>query len=57
METKGLEDNKIPARKGGAIAKNARLELEQKTDKKVISSENFKQLSGVKKKLLKNRNK
>jgi DNA-damage-inducible protein D len=55
METKGLEDNKIPARKGGTIAKNARLELEQKTGKKIISSENFKQLSGVKKKLLKNK--
>ncbi len=56
METKGLEDNKIPARKGGTIAKNARLELEQNTGKKVISSENLKQLSGVKKKLLKNGN-
>lgn len=56
METKGLEDNKIPAKKGGTIAKHARLELEQKTGKKVISSENFKQLSGTKKKLLKNKN-
>jgi len=55
MATKGLEDNKIPARKGGAIAKHARLELEQKTGKKVVSSENFKQLSGAKKKMLKNK--
>lgn len=38
----GLDDNKIPAKKGGRIAKNARLELEQKTGRKVVSSENFK---------------
>ncbi len=42
MEAKGLEENKKPAKKGGRIAKNARLELEQKTGKKVISGENFR---------------
>lgn len=42
MQTKGLEENKIPAKKGGRIAKNARLELEQKTRRKVVSDENFK---------------
>jgi DNA-damage-inducible protein D len=42
METKGLEENKIPAKKGGRVAKNARLELEQKTGKKIVSKENFK---------------
>jgi hypothetical protein len=41
MMTKGLEKNKIPARKGGRIAKNARRELEQKTGKKVVSGQNF----------------
>jgi DNA-damage-inducible protein D len=41
-EAKGLEENKIPAKKGGRIAKNARLELEQKTGKKVVSGNNFK---------------
>jgi hypothetical protein len=41
METKGLEENKIPAKKGGTIAKNARLELEQKTGRKVISGNNY----------------
>jgi DNA-damage-inducible protein D len=41
MQTKGLADNKIPARKGGRVAKNARLELEQKTGKKVVSGDNF----------------
>lgn len=40
-QTKGLEENKIPAKKGGRIAKNARLELEQKTGTKVISKENY----------------
>ncbi len=33
--------NKIPAKKGGRIAKNARLELEQKTGKKIISGSNY----------------
>ncbi|MFH1838159.1 MAG: BRO family protein [Candidatus Kuenenbacteria bacterium] len=41
-KAQGLEDNKMPAHKGGRIAKNARLELEQKTGKRVISKENFK---------------
>jgi DNA-damage-inducible protein D len=41
MKTKGLKENKTPAKKGGRIAKNARLELEQKTRKKVISGSNY----------------
>ena len=41
MQTKGLEKNKTPCKKGGRIAKNARLELEQKTGKKVISGSNY----------------
>ncbi|MCX5751124.1 MAG: BRO family protein [Candidatus Saganbacteria bacterium] len=41
MQTKGLEENKIPAKKGGKIAKDARIALEQKTGKGVISSENY----------------
>lgn len=44
MSAKGLKENKIPARKGGQVAKNARLELEQKTGKKVVSGKNFKML-------------
>ncbi|MFA5020529.1 MAG: BRO family protein [Patescibacteria group bacterium] len=51
MSTKGLEENKIPAQKGGRIAKNARLELEQKTGKKVVSGINFLQSSKNSKKL------
>ncbi len=42
MKTKGLEENKIPAIKGGRVAKNARLDLEQKTGKSIISSNNFR---------------
>ncbi len=49
METKGLEENKIPARKGGQVAKNARLELETKTGKPVISKSNFKKTQELKK--------
>lgn len=41
MSTKGLEANKIPAVKGGRVAKNARLELEQKTGKKIVTGDNF----------------
>ena len=41
METKGLEENKTPAKKGGRIAKNARKELESKTGKKVVGGGNF----------------
>ena len=40
-KAKGFEENKIPAKKGGQIAKNARLELENKTGKKVVSGDNF----------------
>ena len=41
MKTKGLEENKTPAKKGGRVAKNARKELESKTGKKVVSEGNF----------------
>ncbi len=41
VKSKGLEENKIPAKKGGRIAKNARVELEQKTGKKIISGSNY----------------
>jgi len=50
-QAKGFEENKIPARKGGRIAKNARKELESKTGKKVVSGENFLQSPKSAKKL------
>lgn len=49
---KGLDENKISAKKGGAVAKNARLELEQKTGKKIISANNFKLSQNKKNKLI-----
>jgi hypothetical protein len=49
MQAIGLEENKIPAKKGGSIAKNARMELEKKTGKKVVSNFNFLKRDGNKK--------
>ncbi len=40
-KAKGLNENKKASKKGGAIAKNARKELEAKTGKSVITEENF----------------
>jgi hypothetical protein len=37
----GMEENADAGKKGGKIAKGARLELEQKTGKSVVSGENF----------------
>jgi DNA-damage-inducible protein D len=41
---KGFTENKKAAKQGGEVAGNARKELEEKTGKSIISSENFKQL-------------
>ncbi len=40
-EAKGLKQNATAGKKGGRIAKDARLALEQKTGKSIITSENF----------------
>ena len=40
-QTQGLEANKIPAIKGGRIAKDARKALEEKTGKSVITGGNY----------------
>jgi len=37
----GLNENKTAAKTGGGIAKKARLELEEKTQKKIVSQENY----------------
>ena len=50
-EAKGLLANAKASKKGGKIAKDARLQLEQQTGKKVITSENFLPLGKDKKKL------
>jgi hypothetical protein len=38
---KGLDENAIASKKGGAVAKNARKELEAKTGKSVVTGDNF----------------
>lgn len=40
-DAKGVRENATAGKKGGKIAKDARLALEEKTGKKVITSENF----------------
>jgi hypothetical protein len=40
-KAKGLEENKKAGKKGGGISKRARLELEEKTGKKVVTKRNF----------------
>lgn len=42
-EAKGLEENKSPAHKGGKIAKDARIALEQKINKNIVTGQNFLQ--------------
>jgi DNA-damage-inducible protein D len=41
MEARGLKENKLASKKGGGIAKKAKLELERKTNKKVVSHESY----------------
>ncbi|WP_367915326.1 BRO family protein [Leadbetterella sp. DM7] len=48
---KGVQQNAIAGKKGGKIAKDARLALEQKTGQKVVTSENFLPPATEKKKL------
>lgn len=48
---KGLHENAVASTRGGAIAKNARMELESKTGKNVVTGENFLPPSKDKRKL------
>jgi len=41
MNAVGLEPNKVASKRGGGIARGARLELESKTGKKVVTGKNF----------------
>ncbi len=50
-EAKGVKQNAIAGKKGGKIAKDARLALENKTGEKVITDGNFLPPSKQKKKL------
>ena len=40
-DIRGMEENKVAARKGGEVAGNARKELEEKTGESVLSEDNF----------------
>jgi len=41
LSSEGLEENKIPAYKGGRVARNARQELESETGRPVVNPRNF----------------
>jgi hypothetical protein len=41
MNATGMKENKSAGKKGGSIAKSARLELEDKAGKKIITKDNF----------------
>ena len=41
MEATGMNENEAAAKTGGGIAKKARLELESKTGRKVVSAESY----------------
>ena len=45
----GLNENAVAGKKGGRIAKDARIALEQKTAKKIVTGENFLPPSKAKK--------
>jgi DNA-damage-inducible protein D len=41
MQAKGMKENEIAGKTGGGIAKKARIELENKTGKKVVTTDNY----------------
>jgi DNA-damage-inducible protein D len=51
VEATGMAENTQAGKKGGRIAKRARLELEQKTGRKVVTGENFLPPSKAKRKI------
>jgi len=54
-DAQGFVENKQAGREGGAVAGNARKELERKSGKKVISKKNYRKLPQNKKLLGKDR--
>lgn len=48
MEAEGMKENKVAGKVGGGIAKNARMELEDKTGRKVVTAENHLALAAGK---------
>jgi len=53
VEATGMAENAEAGKKGGRISKKARLELEQKTGRKVVTGENFLPPANSRKKLKK----
>ena len=53
VDATGLPENAEAGKKGGKIAKKARLDLEQKIGKTVITGENFLPPTSARKKLIK----
>src|SRR5882724_5544286 len=49
MQAKGMNENKIASKTGGRIAKRARLELEARTGRNVVTGENYLPPRGAKK--------
>ncbi len=56
-DAQGFVQNKKAAREGGSVAGKARKDLEKKSGTKVITKENFKELTQSSKKKLNNRDK
>ena len=52
-DAQGFRESKDAARKGGEVAGTAREDLERKTSRKVVSPENYLEISQKTKKLLK----
>ena len=52
MEAAGIEENKVAGKTGGGIAKKARLDLEEKTGKRVVTIENYLSPQKTTKKLI-----
>lgn len=46
QKPKSFKQNKAVAKKGGQIAGNARKEIEEQTDSKIVTSQNAKNLLG-----------
>jgi DNA-damage-inducible protein D len=49
VDATGMDENEAAGKKGGGIAKKARLELEEKTGKPVVTGQNFLPSKSVKK--------
>jgi hypothetical protein len=51
VEATGMTENAVAGKQGGMIAKGARLELERKTGRRVVTGENFLPPAGARKKI------